>query len=345
MTDVVPATGVGSLPHRDPLEACSFVFDAVPDLPHLPELPRRGRGSDAVGRSAALLVDLPVETVADGWQVAARPGADLRSARTMLADDLAALAVAAHGYTGSLKLQVCGPVTLAAALRRSRGEAAVADEGLLRDITESLAEGVADHLADVHSRVPGARLILQVDEPSLPAALAGRLPTRSGWGRVPALDRPVAEDALRTVLRAHDGESVVHCCASAVPWALLRDAGATGVSFDLALVGDDALDAMGSSVDAGVRLWVGAVPAAQPDSGPSRSGQPGSGLDAAARVRDLWRRLGFGATVMRTATVVTPACGLAGVTATAAAAIYRSVREAAARLTDEEPPGVSSVGA
>lgn len=326
MSDAVPATGVGSLPHRDALEACSFVLDAMPELPHLPELPRRGRGSDAVGRSAALLVDLPVETVADGWQVAARPGVDVRSARQMLDDDLAALAVAAHGYSGPLKVQVCGPVTLAAALRRSRGEAAVADEGLLRDITESLAEGVAQHLADVHTRVPGARLVLQVDEPSLPAALAGRLPTRSGWGRVAPLEHPLAEDAVRAVLRAHDGESVVHCCAPAVPWALLREAGATGIGFDLAFVGDDELDAIGVTVDAGQRLWVGAVPTTR--SVP--------GKQAAGMVRDLWARLGFGATTTRAATVVTPACGLAGVTTVAAAAAYRSAREAAARLTDDD---------
>ena len=325
MSDI-PASGVGSLPHRDAHEACSFVVDALPELPHLPELPRRGRGADMVGRSAALLVDLPVETVADGWQVAARPGAELRTAQTMLADDLSALAVVAYGYEGPLKVQVCGPVTMAAALGRSRGEAAIADEGLVRDIAASLAEGLTQHLGDVRSKVPGARLVLQVDEPSLPAALAGRLPTRSGWGRVAALEQPLADEALRLVLRAHDGESVVHCCSAALPWGLLRDVGPTGVGFDLALLGDEALEDVGASVDAGVRLWVGAVPTTRPVSG----------QDVARRVQDLWARLGFGASVVRRATVVTPACGLAGVTPSGAAGAYRSAREAAARLTEAE---------
>jgi len=36
------ATGVGALPHRDPIEACRAVLAAFPRIPYVPTLPNRG---------------------------------------------------------------------------------------------------------------------------------------------------------------------------------------------------------------------------------------------------------------------------------------------------------------
>src|SRR6266567_4892927 len=62
------ATGVGSMPGVDPAEALRIVLGELPDLPHLPELPARGAGADLTGRTAALLVDMPVEITPTGWR-------------------------------------------------------------------------------------------------------------------------------------------------------------------------------------------------------------------------------------------------------------------------------------
>jgi hypothetical protein len=78
------ATGVGSLPGTDIAEAQRIVLGELPDLPHLAELPARGRGRAWSGAAAALLVELPVELYAARWRVAARPGHDLRVARDFL---------------------------------------------------------------------------------------------------------------------------------------------------------------------------------------------------------------------------------------------------------------------
>ena len=48
-----PATGVGSLPGTDPVEALRLVTGELPDFPHLPELPDRGAGADLIGRLLA----------------------------------------------------------------------------------------------------------------------------------------------------------------------------------------------------------------------------------------------------------------------------------------------------
>ncbi len=56
-----PATGVGSLPGTDCVAAIRLVLDALPDGPHVPELPERGPGADLIGRGAGLLPGLPVD--------------------------------------------------------------------------------------------------------------------------------------------------------------------------------------------------------------------------------------------------------------------------------------------
>ena len=73
-------------------------------------------------------------------------GHDQQRARELLGRDLDALEVHGHEYAGPLKLQVCGPWTLAASLEVSRGDKVLGDRGAVRDLIDSLAEGVADYL-------------------------------------------------------------------------------------------------------------------------------------------------------------------------------------------------------
>ena len=35
------ASGIGSLPHTDPNEACRLIWDLLPDIPFWPQLPKR----------------------------------------------------------------------------------------------------------------------------------------------------------------------------------------------------------------------------------------------------------------------------------------------------------------
>lgn len=328
------ATGVGSLPGLDPLAALTSVLDTFPDLPYLPELPARGVGADTVGRSAGLLVDLPVELVAGRWQVAGRPGVDMATAAQVIADDLRALQIGAHSYSGPVKVAVLGPVSLAASLEQSRGEVAASDCGLRRDLTASLAEGVRGLLDQVRQRVPGAVPVLQVDEPWLPAVLAGATRTRSGWGQLAPLEAHEARTMLAEVVSV--GEStIVHCCASDLPVDLLVAAGASGVSFDLDLVRTDAVDSFGAAVDAGAHLVVGAVPTARGDAGTRTA------AEVTERVRSFWNRLGFTAETMRRRTVLSPACGLAGLSAQAAQQVSRAASEAARRLAEDDSVGAA----
>jgi methionine synthase II (cobalamin-independent) len=320
-----PATGVGSLPGTDPVEALRVVTGELPEFAHLPELPGRGPGADLVGRSAALLVDLAVELTPAGWRLVPRPGTDQRRARELLARDLDALSDVAEDYTGPFKVQAAGPWTLAAGLERTRGDRAVVDSGARRDLAQSLTEGLAAHVAAVSARVPGARVVVQLDEPSLPAVLVGALPTASGWGKLPAVEAPVVEQELATVVDALPGPVVVHCCADRAPLGLLHAAGADAVSFDLGLVQD--LDALGTAVEAGTHLFPGVVPGTDAPLPEPKA--------TASRLHAWWRELGFPADELHEAVTLTPSCGLAAATPGYARRAMTHVREAARYLLPE----------
>jgi len=193
----------------------------------------------------------------------------------------------------------------------------------------------------VRKRVPGASLLLQLDEPSLPAVLAGQVPTESGLGAYRAVDATDAASALRTVVETVGVPVVMHSCAPDVPLQTLRDAGAAAVSLDLGLLKD--LDPLGEAIEAGVGLFAGAVPALpapRPAPASALTSGPASALTSgkapADRVRKLWQRLGFPAAQIGRQVVVTPTCGLAGASPAYARAALTACREAGKRLAEAE---------
>ncbi|MEH0546997.1 methionine synthase [Streptomyces sp. B21-105] len=325
-----PATGVGSLPGGDAREAAKTVTGSFEDFPFLAELPARGPGADMIGRTAGLLVELYARVEPSGWRIGDRPGRDTKRARSWLREDLDALEEHTQGYEGQLKVQAVGPWTLAAALELRSGEAALSDPGACRDLAGSLAEGLRVHLAEVRRRVPGADVVLQLDEPSLTAVLRGHVRSASGYRTHRAVDRQVVEGTLRDVVGVHgDGPVVVHSCAPDVPFALLRRSGAAAVSFDFSLLTERDDDVIGEAVEAGTRLFAGVVPGVDtPLSDPAGS---------VMGVRTLWRRLGLRPELLAEAVTLTPSCGLAGASpGYARRALAHCVRAARSLADDPE---------
>jgi hypothetical protein len=259
------------------------------------------------------------------------------------------------GYEGPLKVSACGPWTLAATIELARSQdPALADPGAVADLTSSLAEGVRAHLAEVRKRVPGAAVILQLDEPSLPTVLAGEIPTASGLNRLPAPDAAAAQAHLRDVLTAAGGFTAVHCCAPLAPFRIIQEAGAGGIGFDLSLLRPGEEEALAEAVEAGLGVFAGAV-AALPVAGAAGTAPGQAGTDPAERARggppparqvaervgELWQRMGWpvgrreaGRAGIAAQVVITPACGLAGATAGYARAALARCQEAARLLPE-----------
>ncbi len=307
---MIAATGVGSMPGRDAADydlAVKVVLEELPDLPHVPELPGRGAHANMTGRALAVMADLGADLQPAGWRLTDAPGLDHRRARSLLAQDLDAVEEHTQGYAGPFKIQVTGPWTLAATVERPRGDRVLADHGARRELAQALAEGLRGHVADVQRRIPEARIIVQVDEPALPAVLGGRVPTASGFHRHRSVDAPQASPALEWVfaaVTAAGATPVAHCCAPDVPIPLLTGAGAAGVSVDLDVLPPAAYDDLAGLLEQGRPVHLGVVPTTAPTGALSDS-------VVTERVLRLLDMLGLDPEVAA-GLVVTPSCGLAG---------------------------------
>lgn len=317
------ATGIGSMPGGAVLnaeadnalaytETVKTVMGLLPDVAHLPEMPGRGAAADMVGRALALVADLAADLQPAGWRLTgihARAGVDQRRARSLIPQDLDTVEEYGQGFDGVFKVQVAGPWTLAASVERPAGDKILADHGARRDLAQGLAEGLRDHVADVRRRMPSAsRIVVQIDEPALPAVMNAQVPTASGFGKHRTVHPPEASALLEEVFGAiadAGAEVWVHSCAPGVDWSLLRGAGATGLLTDLAVVDAAALEALAEHLDAGGVLGVGVVPSLVPTADPGDRPV----VEKVLRWLDM---VGFDPGEVADRVLVTPACGLAG---------------------------------
>jgi len=282
-----------------------IVLGEVGALPFVPELPARGAPAGMIGRAVGMLESMPADLQPAGWRLAPGTGVDQRRTRSLLAQDLDTVEEQASTHRGPFKTQITGPLTLAATVERPRGDKVLADHGARRELAQSLAAGVGDHVRSLRRRLPGADVVVQVDEPAINPVLGGGIPTASGFSRHRSVHPPEADEMLRLLVDevvAAGGRPVVHCCADDVPVALLAGAGFTAISFDLGRARP--VDAWAEAFEAGVDLWPGAVPSTD---------TPGLGdAEVVRAVTTFLDRLGFAAPELGDRLVVTPTCGLAG---------------------------------
>lgn len=320
------------MPGVDFSDSLQTVLGEVGDLPPVPELPARGPGAAMIGRTMALVTELGVDLQPAGWRLTDAAGVDHRRAASLLAQDLDMVEEAMQDHRGSVKLQVAGPWTLAAAVERPRGDKVVADHGARRDLAQAFAEGLRDHIADVQRRTPDARIVVQLDEPALPSVLAGSVPTASGFSRHRSVTAADAAQALQWVcdaIASSGAEPVLHCCAPDLPWAVLAQTPLQAVSFDMGLLASEQYDEVAAWVDGDRRVWLGAVPSVDPAQ------RPPSDADVTRRVLSWWSHLGFSDAEALPVTVVTPVCGLAGASPTWARQALGLAQRVAQNLSEQ----------
>lgn len=305
-------------------------------LSHIVELPARGVGADILGRAGALLVDVAIDTAPRGYRLTARPGAVTRRAISLLDEDMDALEEAweTAGLRNAghvVKVQAPGPITLAAEVELANGHRAITDPGALRDLTASLAEGVAAHRAQLSRRLE-TPVVVQFDEPSLPPALGGGLRGVTALSPVAPLDEAVAGGLLDACAETVGGEVLLHCCAPGLPWKLLQRSMFGAISVDAGTLSAADLDGIAAFVESDRAVMLGVVATKTPPRRPSAE-------EVAAAVVAVTDRLGFARSALRERIGVTPACGLAGATPEWARTAIELARKAA-RMFAEDPDAI-----
>src|SRR5436190_17344453 len=113
------ATGIGSLPHEDPVAAAELVLRCLPDLPAAPQLPardpREGMIAQWLGALPEIVVDADgVVAVAGNSDAAPECAFDAGAHAGLLA--FLDVAAAREKLPVRVKVQVTGPLTLGVAL-------------------------------------------------------------------------------------------------------------------------------------------------------------------------------------------------------------------------------------
>jgi hypothetical protein len=134
------------------------------------------------------------------------------------------------------------------------------------------------------------------------------------------------QDRLSQVLASTPAYTLVHCCATDVPFGIIEMAGADGLAFDLSQLRRGEEDGVAEAAEAGMGVLAGAISAV--------AAEPGGARETAERAIRLWRRLGLPLSTVAEQAVVTPACGLAGASPTQAREALARCREAAAMLPE-----------
>lgn len=333
------ATGVGSMPGTDSREATAIVVGEIGSFPHVVELPARGPGADPIGRTATLLADVDrsfeVETTVTGWRVGHAGQTQLRRARAWLSQDLEFLEESISSHRGPVKIQVTGPLTLAARIEDIAGESLLRDAGAVAELTGAAAHAFSGLVGRVQRAFPNAEVVLQIDEPDIPAILMGRIRTSGGRLTYRSLEPARVQSHLRTVIDAitlAGGVAGVRCARPRPPMQLFIESGARfiGVDLDVELPPDDALP---TAWESGVGLLLGCV------SLDSLDQRELGDREISAPLRRFMDNCGFGEVPGNVA--LTPSAGLAELDPSRARlAIERCVRVGA--ITRDEHPEVGN---
>ncbi|WP_082399873.1 vitamin-B12 independent methionine synthase [Gordonia phthalatica] len=296
------------MPGTDPREAVRIAAGEV-DLPFLSELPARGVGADMIGRTGALLVELPVDMVHRTYRLVDHPNTTTRRAHDWLRWDLDALeehweTSGRHG--GIVKVQACGPLTLSAHVELRGGHKIVKDRGAVRDVTASLTEGLREHVAQVRRRV-GADVVVQLDEPDAGRVIDGTVPPLTRLDPIRPIPAPEAAELLQSLIDAVDAPVLLHSCNSP-RWDLTNLLSGIALSLDVTDLRPTVdYDPLGTFLDRGGVLAAGLVPTSEPT-------EPLHAEPLARDLAGLIDRIGLPRAVLRDNLLVTPTCGLAGAT-------------------------------
>ncbi len=302
----VTITGVGSLPHTDPAAAARFVLDTT-DVPYLPQLPLRHVEERMLVQWGDGLGDCGADADGIGLRFGS-PVGDRDEAfvgATSLVDRL-------PSWAPLVKTQAAGPVTLAIGMLA----AGHPGHGLWDEVVNGLIGRISAHVVWLRARLPGAQVMVVLDEPALGGLVEPGFP----------IDAADAAAALGAVLGGIGVDGGVHCCVP-TDWAMLARLQPEWLSWDVGALDtglQESAEEVAMAIAAGTRIIWGACPATPPPMPAiddllarlrrAEGALVVAGAPAAALADDMW---------------LSPGCGLAGLTVDQAAQVMGRLRDLA----------------
>lgn len=318
------ATGIGSLPHRDPDLAVEDILTYLLDMPYWPQLSNVSALEDMNLMYAGALAPL-VKADVGKRALAAYPETGREQAlaefyqRLWEGDgrDFGLTEKEASGFFAFLrkmdkiplpeypwiKGHVTGPLTVASSVLGSDGKSLLYDEEMAQAIAAGLGAAAA---AQLHQMAHlGRKMVMFFDEPFL-----------SGYG---SAFTPVNQDTVAQLLNTALEETkrrtadlpvslAVHCCGR-TDWSLLLNSGADIVNLDSAGFGDSLLlyrDMLPSYFEMGNIIAWGAVPT----TASLENLEPSSLWDNLKSLLKALEEKGISRETIGRQAMITPACGL-----------------------------------
>ena len=305
------ATGIGSLPFQDVDEALELVFVSAPDLPFLPQLPKR---SPNEGMNEQVSENLPGLRWVDGKMTVVRDDAFFVAAEELLgkrdaedstagaisADHAAAfdpfLAAVRQNNPSEAKGQISGPITFGMAILDETGTPILYDD-FMRDL-------IVRHLwlkvkwQSERIAAAGCAPVIFIDEPFLASFGTAFF----GWK---------AEDVRRTLEEVYSAAPVTgtHCCAN-TDWSIFFQSSVDIISFDAFSFAEKFflyLEDLHTFLNRGGNIAWGIVPT-DPDEVARVSTKELA--DRLSQLMDQATRCGIQRDQILRQSLITPACGL-----------------------------------
>jgi methionine synthase II (cobalamin-independent) len=315
------ASGIGSLPHKDPVVAVDLVLERLTDMPYWPQLPNLGAQEDMNLQYAPALAPL-VAPDYEGHAIKAFSGMSREEALAGFFERLMGGELDSFGLTKDvaaglfrfmevvsaapkeafpwIKGHVTGPLTFAASVMGPDGKALLYDD----EVADALARGLG---------VAAAAQLKQLEHLGRPAMVFLDEPFLSGYG---SAFTPISGDKVISLLGATmeelraraDVVIGVHCCGD-TDWGLMVDTGADVLNLDSAGFGEHLLlypEKVRELIERGGAVAWGAVPTSE-----FKGDETARGLwDGLLKLLKELEAKGLPHDLLASQGLVTPACGM-----------------------------------
>lgn len=228
-------TGIGSLPHTDPEEACRLVLDTF-DIPFWPQLPQLSFRESMIPQFSEGMPFLKSDDHRKSIWIERDNGNELMRFYETYSEDWKSkiseeYAKGFYTFTGLLKNkslkflkgQITGPLTFTLGLKDSKGRTVYFDEEL-REISLMLLKAKIRWQVEM-LRPYAENIILFIDEPIL-----STLGSTSYLGVEPEEAKRLLKETSDAIKHA-GGISGTHCCGKA-DWPMVINSGTDIISFD-----------------------------------------------------------------------------------------------------------------